>query len=240
VFIAGKRGTIKVLLLGSSLATLGGRCLGWADLVGPGDSLLDLKGGASVALRASETRLPDGRLGVLSMLGLLGRLLSLAVGSGGDGSLADGVVDLLVHGFEGLASFELGLDVAGELSVVLFTAFTVTLELLHVCSDVDSEDVLSVDLSVVLAVHVAGKAVVRVRNVQTAISSALENTEDARASGGAAETNIQDDLERVLLAFSGFEITTVGVVPAKTMRRAQFSKRCTTYSLPSALATPLY
>jgi hypothetical protein len=219
VFIAGKRGTIKVLLLGSSLATLGSRSLGWADLVGPRDSLLDLKGGAGVALRAGETRLPDGRLGVLGVLGLLGSLLRLAVGSGAHSSLADSVVDLLVHGLESLAGFKLGLDVARELSVVLFTALTVTLELLHVCSDVDAEDVLSVNLRVVLAVHVAGEAVVRVRDVQTAISSALEHTEDARAGGSAAETDVQHDLEGILLALSGFEVATVGVVPAYIMRQ---------------------
>jgi hypothetical protein len=213
--------TIKVLLLGSSLATLGSgsRSLGSSDLVGPGNSLLNLKGGAGVALRAGKTSLLHGRLGVLGVLGLLGSLLCLTVASGGDGSLADRVVHLLVHGLKSLASFKLGLDVARELGVVLLTTLTVTLELLHVCSNVDAEDVLSVNLSVVLAVHVAGETVVRVRDVQTTISSALENTEDTRASGGAAETNVQNNLERVLLAFSGFEIATVGVVPASKMRK---------------------
>ena len=218
VFIAGKRGTVKVLLLGGSLATLGSsrssRLLS-ADLVGPGNALRDLEGSASVALGASEAGLLHGRLGVLGVLGLLGSLLGLAVGSGGDSSLADGVVDLVVHGFKSLAGFKIGLDVAGELIVVLFTAFTVTLELLHVRPDVDAEDVLPVNLSVVLAVNVSGEAVVGVGNVQAAINSALEHSEDAGTSGGAAETDIQNDLEGVLLPFSSFEIATVGVVPAK-------------------------
>lgn len=209
--------TIKVLLLGSSLATLGSssRSLASSDLVGPGDSLLNLKGGAGVALRAGQTSLLHGRLGVLGVLGLLGSLLRLTVGIGGDSSLADSVVNLLVHGLKSLASFKLGLDVARELGVVLLTALTIALQLLHVCSNVDAKDVLSVNLSVVLAVHVAGETVVGVRDVQTAISGALENTEDTRTGGGAAETNVQNNLERVLLALSGLEIATVGVVPAK-------------------------
>jgi hypothetical protein len=214
VFIAGKRGTVKVLLLGGSLASgswLSGTLA--SDLVGPGDSLRDLKGGAGVALRASEAVLLDGRLGVLGVLCLLSSLLGPAVDGDGDSSLANGVVDLLVHGFKSLAGFKIGLDVARELSVILLTTFTVTLELLHVATDVDAEDVLSVGLGIVLAVHVSGEAVVGVRNVQTAIDSALENTEDARTSGGAAQTDIQNDLEGVLLALSSFEVAAVGVVP---------------------------
>jgi hypothetical protein len=208
---------LKVLLLGSSLATLGSDGLGGSlasDLVGPGNTLGDLEGSAGVALRARQTSLLGGRLGVLGVLGLLGSLLLCAVGGGGNGGLANGIMDLGVHGLKRLSGFKICLDVTRELVVVLLTAFTVALELLHVASDVDAEDVLPVSVGVVLAVYVARKAVVGVGNVQAAVDSAFEDTEDASAGGGAAQTNIQNDLERVLLALSSLEVTTVRVKPA--------------------------
>jgi hypothetical protein len=218
----------KDLLLGGSLALASGSLGGGSlanSLVSPRDSLLDLEGSTGVTLRAGKTSLLDGRLGVLGVLSFLGSLLGCAVGSGGNSGLADGVVDLLVHGFKGLAGFKLGLDVARKLCVVFFTALAVTLELLHVGSNVDAEDVLSVNLGVVLAVHVAGETVVRVRDIQAAISSSLEDTEDACASCGAAQTNIQNNLERVPLAFSGLEVATVGVVPASKSGKCVTSPR---------------
>jgi len=208
--------TIKDLLLGSSLASLGShfgsnRCL--SDLVGPRNSLLDLETGTGVALRARETGFLHGGLGVLGVLSLLGSLLGLALPlSGGNSCLADGVVDFLVHGLKISSGFELGLDVAGELSAVLVIAVTVTLSLIHVGSDVHSKDVLPVDLRVVLAIHVASEAVVGVGDVQATIDSSLKNTEYASTSSRAAKADVQNNFERILLAFRGFKVSAVGMV----------------------------
>ena len=83
-------------------------------------------------------------------------------------------------------------ELGGESLLVLLS------ELVHVLSDVTTEDVLASDLEVGLSTLLSGgtgETASGVGNVDTTIASTLDGSEDTRTGGGAVKTNIKDSLE---------------------------------------------
>jgi len=109
---------------------------------------------------------------------------------------SDGGVGLLVHLLDVLG-VDTVLDESGELSLESF--LVLFLELLHVVSDVTTEDVVLVDLSVELAVRESRESLGGVGDVDTGIGTALEDTEDSSTSRGSGKTGIQVASEGSLL-----------------------------------------
>merc|ERR1712029_543376 len=81
--------------------------------------------------------------------------------------------------------------------VLLVSLLVLLLEAGHVVGHVETEDVLSVNISVeFLALRViAREALLRVRNIQTTINSSLQSSKDLGSSGGPGETNIKTSSE---------------------------------------------
>jgi len=125
---------------------------------------------------------------------LVDGLLDLSLGSGVS---SDGSVGLGVHLLDVLG-VDAGLDESRELSLESF--LVLLLELLHVVTNVATEDVVFVDLSVELAVGESGESLGAVGDVETSISGTLEDTEDSGTSGGSGQTSVQVASEGSLLA----------------------------------------
>jgi len=91
------------------------------------------------------------------------------------------------------------LDVSSELSLVLLVILF--FEVLHVLTNVSSEDSLLVHLGVVfLGVSVVSReSLLRVWDVKSSVSGSLEGSEDSGTSGGGLGSNIQQTSERFLL-----------------------------------------
>jgi hypothetical protein len=108
--------------------------------------------------------------------------------------LSNGLVRLLVHFLEPVR-LNVVVDVAGELRLVAL--LVVVGKRLHVLGDVASEDVLAEHLGVELfGLHVvAWEAVLRVRDVQTAVRRSLHDSEDASSGRGSMETHVQETFE---------------------------------------------
>jgi len=121
---------------------------------------------------------------------------------------SNGSVGLLVHLLDVLG-VDASLDESGELS--LESLLVLFFELLHVVTDVSTEDVVFVDFSVELAVSESGESLGGVGDVETGISSALEDTEDSGTSGGSGEAGIQVASEGGLLFSIGFLVELVTV-----------------------------
>ena len=187
-----------------------------------GNSLLDLGLDSSLSFGVGESEVSDPllALGVLldeSTLSL-GDLLAdrFLLGSlCSSGALSDFSVNLLVEGLEvGSLSLREGFFPLGELS--LEGVLVLLLQSVEVALDVSTEDVVSVLLGVVgasslallgdglaslsrdsllLLKVVAWESLGVVGNVDSAINSTLESTEDSVTGGGSNETNIEEGLE---------------------------------------------
>lgn len=132
---------------------------------------------------------------------------------------SDGGVALLVHGLDTGVSDTVG-DVLGELSLV--GILIITLQSLHVVGNVQTHDVLSVDISVVFTISESWESLgaieskntnksplviyektekkgwivaIPVWDVQATIDGSLEGSEKLGTSGGSLETNVQETLE---------------------------------------------
>ena len=187
-----------------------------------GDSLLDLSLDSSLSLSIGDSVLSEPLLvlgvGLDEVTLALGDLLadsSLLGSLNSLGSLSDFGVDLLVESLEGgNLSLGKGSFPAGEL--LLESVLVVLLQSVEVGLDVGTEDVVSVLLGIVNAADlallgdglaslssdsllllevVAGESLGVVGNVDTAINSTLEGTEDSVTGGGSNETNIEESSE---------------------------------------------
>jgi len=143
-------------------------------------------------------------LGGVHLLAGLGGFASAEVTKVGGRALeerigADLLVSLSVHVLD-IIGTDFGSDVAREL--LLVSLLIILEESLHVLLDVAAEDVLLVDLSIggVILTEAGGtrEATVVVGDIQTTIASTLHAAEQASTSGGAAQTNIEEGLERGL------------------------------------------
>jgi len=156
---------------------------------------------SSLVLVFSLGGLDDG-LFLISELLRNGLLLLLGTSSG---VLLDFFVDL---GVEFVNGVNLGiLQAFVPDSELLLVSFSVTLDLLHVSSNVFTEDSCSVDLGVVTFLVTflleAGESLVGVGNVESSIDGTLEATENSVTSGGSDQTDIHECLEgSLVLAFS--------------------------------------
>ena len=187
-----------------------------------GDSLLDLSLNSSLSLGVGDSVLSEPLLvlgvGLDEVTLTLGDLLadsSLLGGLNSLRSLSDFGVDLLVESLEGgnLSLGKVGFP-AGEL--LLEGVLVVLLQSVEVGLDVGTEDVVSVLLGIVNAANlallldslaslssdsllllevVAGESLGVVGDVDTAINSTLEGTEDSVTGGGSNETNIEESSE---------------------------------------------
>jgi len=126
----------------------------------------------------------------------------------GRGIGSDGSVGFLVHLLDVLG-VDASLDESGELSLESF--LVLFFELLHVVTDVSTEDVVFVDFSVELTVSESGESLGGVGDVETGISGTLEDTEDSGTSGGSGEASIQVASEGGLLFSIGFLVKLVTV-----------------------------
>ena len=128
----------------------------------------------------------------VELLGLWG--LELVVLGGlltSDWVLTDLLVSSLVDALDLVSGDALG-DVPAEL---LLVGSLVLLELLHVVSDVTTEDVVLFSLDLVLLVSALGEPLVRVWDKETAIDGTLKDGENTSTSGGPPETDIEEGLE---------------------------------------------
>jgi len=130
--------------------------------------------------------------------------------------LLDGGMGLLVNSLNAIGSDSIS-NVLGELTLV--SILVIGLERLHVGSDVDTEDVLAVNLSLVLFLVgvVAGKAAHAVWDVQTTVGSALHGTEDLGTGRGAVEADVQVALEGAWLTIDVLNVVlgTVDILGAR-------------------------
>jgi len=129
---------------------------------------------------------------------LLVTLDSLLLLLGEGGISTDSLVGVLVDLLELISSDAL-LLVAAELTVISLRILLK--KLLHVVSDVTTEDVLAENLSVELLLLIAptDEATLAVRDVETTIKSTLHSSEHTAASGGTVETDIEKGLEGTTL-----------------------------------------
>jgi len=158
-------------------------------LLGLGETKTKLLGSdALLALSKSKTSRAE------LLVALDGLLLLLLEGRICTDSLVSILVDLLE-----VISLDALLLVAAELTIVCLRILL--LELLHVVSDVATEDVLaeSVSVKLLLLVVPTDKATLAVRDVETTVKSTLHGGEHTAASGGAVETDIEKSLERTTL-----------------------------------------
>lgn len=144
-----------------------------------------LLGNASIALLLGKT------LGAVSNVGVL---LLLLLGGLGGGVLTDSLVSLGVHVLD-LVGGDALLQEGGELLLVALLIFL--LEVLHVLSNVDTEDVVAEELVVVgLGLDVVTRETgAGVGDVQTTVGGTLQGTEDTGTGGGAGNTDIKEGLE---------------------------------------------
>jgi len=120
------------------------------------------------------------------------------------GVLSDLFVDLSVELVNGVNTslLQVGVPEVELLGVVVFSVILVDL---HVVLDVETEDSVSVDLSVVRILFtvsgVSGVSLVGVGDVETTVAGTLQTTENSVTSGGGDQTNIEDSLEGLSLTF---------------------------------------
>lgn len=138
---------------------------------------------------------------------------------------SDGGVALLVHSLDTGVSDTVG-NVLGELSLV--SILIISLKSLHVVGNVETHDVLSVDISVVFTISKSWESLSAVWDVQTTIDGSLEGTEKLGTSSGSLETNVQETLEGswlsvdildVVLSTSGFLDSGVDAVQLKLLEQ---------------------
>lgn len=154
---------------------------------------LGFEGVEEAGLLLSHSVLSSGQAHLCSVPSLfLAGLGVLLLGVAWFGS--DSVVALLVHGLESLA-VDAGLDVLRELLGV--GLLVVLLQLLHVLSDVATENVFAVGfgVEVVLLVIVAWESLGGVWDVEATVDGSLEGAEDLVAGGGSGETGVQEASE---------------------------------------------
>merc|ERR1712039_778275 len=128
-------------------------------------------------------------------------------------SRSDGGVNRLVESFKVTATNTSSLVLA-ELSLVLLG---LVLELIHVLSDVSTEQVLAKSGGIELLGLgiVTSKTLSGVRDIKTTITSTLHGGEHTGTSGGTGKTNIKDSLEGVaglvvtLLVSEDVEVLTI-------------------------------
>lgn len=125
------------------------------------------------------------------------------------------LTDLLVDGFVKFLktiAFDLGIDVLGEVLLVLLVIFL--LEVLHVFGDVSSEDAFAVRIGIVfLGITVVSReSLLGVRNVQTTISGSLEGSKNAVSSGSGLAANIQKGTEGSLVVIDFLHVVGLVVV----------------------------
>lgn len=115
---------------------------------------------------------------------------------------SDRSVSLLVHGFNAIGT-DAFLNKLGKLALILLRIFF--LQSPHVIRDMKAEDSRSVGLPIVRATLsiVAGKSLVAVRDVETAITSAFERPEDAVPCCSSDKPDVQHCLERPTLIIRG-------------------------------------
>jgi hypothetical protein len=130
----------------------------------------------------------------------------------------DGSVSRLVH-FLNLVASDASLDELGELT--LEGLGVLVLQVLHVVGNMLTEDSLLVNLGVVLAVlaltRVSGESSDGVGNVDSAVASTLEGTEESGTDSGSVQTAVQHSLERSALALEvirNVELVTGGLLLA--------------------------
>jgi hypothetical protein len=144
-----------------------------------------LLGNASIALLLGKT------LGAVSNVGVL--LLLLLAGLGG-GVLTDSLVSLGVHVLD-LVGGDALLEEGSELLLVALLIFL--LEVLHVLSNVDTEDVVAEELVIVgLGLNVVTRETrAGVGDVETTVGGTLQGTKDTGTSRGAGNTDVKEGLE---------------------------------------------
>ena len=137
-----------------------------------------------------EELLPLGWVELLGLWGLelvvLGSLLT------SDWVSLDSLVSSFVKALD-LVGGDAGLDVPGELLVVGILVFL--LELLHVVSDVATEDIVLLSLNLLLLVLALSEPLGRVWDEETAIDGTLEDGENTSTGGGPPEADIEEGLE---------------------------------------------
>ena len=162
-------------------------------------------------LLGSDTLLALGK-SEASRTELLVALDGLALLLGEGRILTDALVSVLVDLLE-LVSVDALLLVAAELTVISLRILLK--KLLHVVSDVTTEDVLAENLSVegLLLVIPADKTALAVGDVEATIKSTLHSGEHTAAGGGAVQTNIEQSLEGTTLVelLDGLEGSTSGL-----------------------------
>ena len=108
--------------------------------------------------------------------------------------LSDLVVDTLVKSIQ-VISTDVGLDVLGEVSLVLLGIFAFHGS--HVFSHVSAHDVVSVSFGIeALGVRVVTReSLLRVGDVESTVSGTLHGSEESSTGGGGSHTDIQESLE---------------------------------------------
>mmetsp|Transcript_28508 Transcript_28508/g.47166 ORF Transcript_28508/g.47166 Transcript_28508/m.47166 type:complete len:342 (+) Transcript_28508:66-1091(+) len=88
-----------------------------------------------------------------------------------------------------------------ETEVLLVLLVILLVEVLHVLTDVSTKDTLLVHLSIVfLSITVVTReSLLRVRNIETTISTTLQGTEDTATGSGSLAPNIEKASERTLI-----------------------------------------
>lgn len=138
--------------------------------------------------------LGEGQLGATEFVASL-LLGALFVGFFHGWVSTDGSVCLLVELLKAVTTDTI-LDVASKLPLVLVRV--AGRKVLHVISNVTSEDVFAKDFGIEglgFAV-ITNETLFRVRDINTTINGSLHGSKDTVASGGAAETNIEKGTER--------------------------------------------
>ena len=181
-------------------------------------SVSDLLNDSGLSLLAAELGLSNILVTVVSLdsvsnnlsLNLLGDLLGESwVGT-------DGSVSSLVH-LLNLITSDTGLDEVRELSLVRL--WVLLLKMLHVASNVSTEDSILMDLGVVFAIltltRVSWESLNAVWDINATIASTLKGTEESGTNSGSVETNIHDSLEwsaLTLEVISNVELVTSGLL----------------------------
>jgi hypothetical protein len=162
----------------------------------------DALGEGSLALSLSKLLLVEALRLARELGGLLG--VGGVLADSGMGSL----VDLLQ-----IIRVDLLLNEASELTLVGLGVLL--LELLHVLSNVTTEDVLAENVSVELLILsvVTSKTASAVGDIETTIGGTLHGGEDTVTSGGTSQTNVQQDGEGLGSILEGLddEVLTSGV-----------------------------
>jgi len=198
-------------------------------LLGLGETKTKLLGSDTLlALSKSETSGAELLVALDSLLLLLGE----------GGISTDSLVSILVDLLE-LVGVDALLLVAAELTVISLRILLK--KLLHVVSNVTTEDVLAENLGVelVLLIVPTNKTTLAVWDVDATVKSTLHSSEDTAASGGAVKTDIEKGLEGTTLvelldgterSTSGFLDTRIELIHAELLVETTSNKKTSSIS----------